>query len=74
VLSAIFTSAGMLKTLEALSSQPSYQPYLEPYVRMLKSGGFAIISLIIDLILYAIFGAIGGLIATAAIWKSPKGI
>jgi hypothetical protein len=72
VISAVFTSAGMVKFLEALSFQLSYRPILEPYVSMLKSGGFAIISLIIDLILYAIFGAIGGLIATAAIWKTPK--
>ncbi len=43
-----------------------------------KTGGFvqilaqAGIFLVIDVVLYPIFGAIGGLVATSLIWKAPK--
>ncbi len=37
----------------------------------LVSTGFSFVGTIFDVITYAIFGAIGGLIATALIWKSP---
>jgi hypothetical protein len=35
------------------------------------STGFTALSIITDIILYAVVGAIGGLIATALIWKAP---
>ncbi len=39
----------------------------------LLSSGFSIIGVFTNIILYAVFGAIGGLIATALIWKAPVG-
>jgi hypothetical protein len=67
-ISAIFTSSGMAGGLDALKSQPA----LAPYVDMITSKGFTFISLIIDLVLYSAFGALGGIIATGLIWKKPK--
>jgi hypothetical protein len=37
----------------------------------LLAGGFSIVGIFINIILYAVVGAIGGLIATALIWKAP---
>lgn len=38
---------------------------------LLVGAGFSVLRLILDIFLYAIVGAIGGLIATALIWKAP---
>lgn len=39
----------------------------------LFSAGFSVIGIFINIVLYAIVGAIGGIIATALIWKTPAG-
>jgi hypothetical protein len=38
---------------------------------LLLSSGFSILGIIRDIFIYGIIGAIGGLIATALIWKAP---
>jgi hypothetical protein len=51
---------------------PGYDPTtMDTFANMIAGGGFSILSLCVDGVLYAIFGAIGGLIGTALIWKAP---
>ncbi len=59
-------TAAFAETIAAMSSDrginiPNY----------LFSAGFSIIAVIRDIFVYAIVGAIGGLIATGLIWKAP---
>ena len=45
------------------------QPDAAPWVEMLSSGSFSVLGVFIDLVLYAIFGALGALLAVKVIWK-----
>jgi hypothetical protein len=74
VVSAIFNAIfGALNITSALSSALSQSsPEVAQYLPMLiGGGGFELVTLCINLFLYAAFGAIGGVIATALIWKKP---
>jgi len=71
VISLAFTStAGTAAALEALRSQPELAPYVDQVGGYLAAGGASIIGTLCNGVVYAVFGAIGGLIG-AAIWK-PK--
>jgi len=66
---AIFGAANIASALSSLAqSSPELAQYL-PY--LIGTGGFWFVTLCINLALYAAFGAIGGVIATALIWKKP---
>ena len=76
VIGAIFSAimgAGVSSALTLLQSQPGFENYA-PYLNMVMGGGFSLIGLGCNLILYALFGAIGGLIATALIWKPQPAV
>ena len=68
LMNALFAQFRVIQALESLSNQPG----MESFIKMVSSGGFPIINLLINLVLYSIFGAVGGVIAAAAIWKAPK--
>jgi hypothetical protein len=73
VISAIFNAIfGAMNIAGALSSITQSSPELAQYLPYLIGGsGFELVTLCINLFLYAAFGAIGGVIATALIWKKP---
>jgi hypothetical protein len=72
ILSAIFKSAGWGALLSLAKAIAGPSADLDPIANLITTGGFWFISLGIDLVLYAFFGAVGGIIATALIWKKPK--
>jgi hypothetical protein len=77
IVGAIFSSilgAGMASAFSLLASQPGFESYA-PYLRTMSGGGgFSLFTLGCDLVFYVIFGAIGGLIATALIWKPQPAV
>ena len=65
--------ASMASAISLLQSQAGLQESMGPYLDMLRGGaGFTLFGTLCNLVLYAAFGAIGGLIATALIWKTPQ--
>lgn len=72
ILHAIFIQFGMFGLNKILESQLSSRPEMAPYIQMMTAGGFSIINIGIDLILYTGFGALSGLVSTLVFWKTPK--
>ncbi len=68
IFNAILGGLGVFKGLESMQSQPGTFDFF----KLITSPSFPIVSLLIDLVLYALFGAVGGVIAVTAIWKTPK--
>ncbi len=63
---------GIAATLQALQSIPGLSQQTQNLpLGLLRTGGFSLFGLFTDLVLYVFFGVIGGIIAAAAIWKSP---
>jgi hypothetical protein len=71
LVEAVFASASLAGAFDLMRSQPALQPFSDAYLQMIKGGGFPILGKLVNLVLYAGFGAVGGLIATALIWKTP---
>jgi hypothetical protein len=70
IFSAIFSGAGTLAALDAIKNVPGMSAGTSDIVRQATSfGGGLIGGLLCNLVLYPLFGAIGGVIATALIWK-----
>ncbi len=71
IVGALF-SGGIAATLSILETIPGFSQGVQniPY-EYLRSGGFSLFSLVTDLVLYVIFGAIGGILAVSVIWKTP---
>ena len=72
VIEAIFASSSLAGALDFMRSQPSLQPFVDAYTQMIKGGGFQLLGKLFNILIYAFFGAVGGIIATALIWKTPK--
>lgn len=71
LVGAIF-SGGITATLSVLQGIPGLADLMKDMpMDVLRSGGFSVFSLISDLIVYMIFGAVGGIIAASVIWKQP---
>ncbi len=68
IFEAILGSLGVLQSMQALQTQPG----MPDFVQMLSAPGFHIANVLIDLVLYSLFGAAGGLLSVAVIWKAPK--
>ena len=71
LVEAVFASSSLAGAFEMMRSQEALRPAVDTYLQMIKGGGYPIVGMLINLILYAGFGAVGGLIATALIWKAP---
>ncbi len=71
IISAIFAGANTAAMLDFLRSQESLRPYLDTYGGLIQSGGFHLLGSLFSIVIYAIFGAVGGIIATTLIWKAP---
>ncbi len=75
VIGAIFAlifrglNAAFVTALASLN--PDVQSFGGGLGNLIASTSFGILDLIRNIIVYGIFGAIGGVIATALIWKSP---
>lgn len=69
LLGALFTGL-WASSLGLLQNQQELQPLLNS----LPNAGFSFFWTLMNLALYTIFGAIGGSIATAAIWKEPRAV
>jgi hypothetical protein len=72
IIEAIFASSTLAGTLELMRSQPSLQPFVDAYSGLIRGGGFGFLGKLFNIVIYAAFGAIGGIIATALIWKAPQ--
>jgi hypothetical protein len=77
MFNALFASFGAnpveaLQQLQQLQAQGvEIPPWVVPLVHALTGTGSVFISLFCNGFVYAIFGAIGGIIAAALIWKKP---
>ena len=74
IVSAIFSTAGTAALLSYLKSVPGYSSDLDQFTNLAGVGGFSFLCLAGNLVLYSLFGAIGGLIGTALIWKAPAAL
>jgi len=75
IVGAIFGGIGLAALSSAVRSMPGYDPSsMDSFTNLIAGGGFSLITLTCDLVLYALFGAIGGLIGTALIWKAPTAL
>ena len=72
IVSAIFSTAGTAALVSYLKSIPGYSSDLDQFTNLAGVGGFSFFCLAANLVLYSLFGAVGGLIGTALIWKAPK--
>jgi hypothetical protein len=72
LVEAVFSSASLAGAFDLLRSQPSLQPFVDGYLQLVKGGGYPILARLINLVLYAGFGAVGGILATSLIWKAPQ--
>jgi hypothetical protein len=76
MFNALFASAGFdpAVVLQQLQAQGfDLPPGAMPAIQALAGTGSVIVSMLCNGIVYAIFGAIGGIIAAALIWKKPSG-
>jgi hypothetical protein len=72
IVGAIFGGLGAAALVSSLRNMPGYDPSsMDTVTNLVAGGGFSLIALTCNLVLYALFGAIGGLIGTALIWKAP---
>jgi hypothetical protein len=75
IVGAIFGGLGAAALVSSLRNMPGYDPSsMDTFTNLIAGGGFSLISLSCNLVLYALFGAIGGLIGTALIWKAPAAL
>jgi hypothetical protein len=72
LVEALFASQSLAGAFELMRSQPSLQPFVDGYMQLVKGGGFPILAKLVNLVLYAGFGAVGGILATSLIWKAPQ--
>jgi hypothetical protein len=70
IVDAVFSGAGALASLDMLKNVPGMSSGVSDIIRQATAAGGGLIGqLICNLILYPLFGALGGVIATALIWK-----
>jgi hypothetical protein len=70
IFGAIFSGIQALSSLEMLRQIPNASEYLRNIpLESFTSGGFNIFGLVCRLVVYVAFGALGGFIAAAFIWK-----
>jgi hypothetical protein len=72
---ALFASAGfdpamMLQQLQSAGIE--VPPEAMPAIQAMAGTGSVLVSMLCNGVVYAIFGAIGGIIAAALIWKKPQ--
>jgi hypothetical protein len=67
-------SGGIASTISILQSQPALAEVLKNTpMDVLRSGDFTLIGMIIDILVYALVGALGGVLSVTVIWKTtPK--
>ena len=72
ILGAIFGGLGLAAVMNSVKSMPGYDPSsMDQFTNLIAGGGISIFSMFCNGIFYALFGAVGGLIGTALIWKAP---
>jgi hypothetical protein len=70
LIGVIFSGAGMFASLDMIRNMPGVSAGASDMFRQATAfGGGLIGGLLCNLVLYPLFGAIGGVIATALIWK-----
>jgi hypothetical protein len=70
IIGGIFSGTGMLASLDTIRNMPGMSSSTADIFRQATAfGGGLIGGLLCNLVLYPLFGAIGGVIATALIWK-----
>jgi len=75
IIGAIFGGLGLAAISSAVRNLPGYDPStMDTFANMIAGGGFSFFALCFNGVLYALFGAIGGLIGTALIWKAPAAL
>jgi hypothetical protein len=75
IVGAIFGGLGAAALVSAMRNMPGYDPSsMDTFTNLVAGGGFSLFALTCNLVLYALFGAVGGLIGTALIWKAPAAL
>jgi hypothetical protein len=71
IISAIFGGLGLAAVASTLRNMPGYTSDMDIFTNLIAGGGFSLLSMLCNGVIFALFGAVGGLIGTALIWKAP---